>query len=132
MSDDFKTYRAINSLSIPLYEKDGKARADGKEILIQGGTNVELPADLAERALRLRSVRELTEDEQAELNPPKTEEGADVNGDPNRAEPRLPKPAANASKADWVAYAEQEGLDTSGTRDEIQARVEQAEKLEAQ
>lgn len=129
---DFKTYRAIHSLSIPLYDQEGKPRADGKETLVQGGSNVELPDDFAQRALGFRAVRELSEDEQAELNPSEPDEESEVNGDPNRAENRLPKPAANASKADWVAYAGQEGLDVSGTRDEIQARVEQAEQLEAQ
>lgn len=147
MSDDFKTYRAVNSLSIPLYDQDGKPRADGKEILVQGGSNVDLPTELAQRALDSGSVRELTDQEQAERTPPEqTEEGAEVNGTPGvgpgvqTTEPaaetdqdgRLQRPANGATKEKWVAFAEQEGLDSSGTRDEIRARYEQAEKLEAQ
>lgn len=35
---------------------------------------------------------------------------------------KLEKPKKSASKPEWVAYAEQEGVDTSGTSKEIQAR----------
>jgi hypothetical protein len=146
VSDDFKTYRAVNSLSIPLYDQDGKPRVDGKETLVQGGSNVDLPTELAQRALDSGSVRELTDQERDELNPPQTQEGAEVNGTPEAGpgaptpEPaaetdqdgRLQRPANGATKEKWVAFAEQEGLDSSGTRDEIRARYEQAEKLEAQ
>src|SRR4051794_17690813 len=80
---DFDTYRAVNSLSIPLYDEDGEPRADGREILVQGGSNVDLPAELAQRALKSGSVRELTEQERAELEPAsEPEEGSEVNGSP--------------------------------------------------
>lgn len=35
---------------------------------------------------------------------------------------KLGKPKKSASKLEWVAYAEQEGVDSSGTSKEIQAR----------
>lgn len=40
------------------------------------------------------------------------------------AEP-LPRPANSASKAEWVAYGDQEGVDTSGTRDDIRALIDE-------
>lgn len=37
---------------------------------------------------------------------------------------KLEKPKKSASKPEWVAYAEQEGVDSSGTAKEIQARFD--------
>ncbi|WP_290055658.1 hypothetical protein [Amycolatopsis solani] len=37
------------------------------------------------------------------------------------------RPASSGSKPEWVAYAKAYGVDSSGTRDEIRARVEAAE-----
>jgi len=147
---DFDTYRAVNSLSIPIFEQDGTARKDGRERLVQGGQNVDLPADLAKRAIESGSVRELTEQERAELEPAgEPEEGSEVNGSPTTGpgaevvapsadgdtetdeNGKLKRPSNGASKDKWVRYAEQEGLDPSGTRDEIRSRVEAAEMLES-
>lgn len=146
---ELETYRSVHAMSLPLLDQDGNPRGDGKEFLVQGGRNVQLLPDIAERALRSGAVRELTDEEREELQPAgEPEEGSEVNGTPEAGpgavvtptppaedtdqDGKLTRPANGASKDKWVAFAQQEGLDSSGTRDEIRARYEQVEKLEAQ
>lgn len=45
-----------------------------------------------------------------------------IENDAESTPAKLEKPKKSASKQEWVAYAEQEGVDSSGTSKEIQAR----------
>lgn len=131
-----RTLVAVRAMSLPILSKDGNPLPSGKEYLVRAGDRVEMLAENAEAALHCGAARELTDEESQPT--PEPEEGSDVNGDPLTGKDpanegaRLDKPAANAKTEDWRAFAKQEGLSDEGSRDEIRARVEAAEKLEAQ
>ena len=134
---ELQTIRMVRAMSIPLLV-DGKPHPQGKERLVLPGQNVEMESELAARALEYGAARELTDEEKAAAEGPEEREGDEVNAGSASAKKaqeqaaadaaRLQRPADDASYADWVAYAKQQGVKASGTKEEIQGRVADKEK----
>lgn len=131
-----KRYLAVPSLSVPRYDDAGKITS--KNQFVRGGEEVELDTELhkefIERGLKSGALVEAPDKQE-----PEATEGSEVNGPgadtligtpalDGNTEGRLARPAEDASYAEWVAFAKQEGLDTSGGKAAIQQRAEQKEK----
>lgn len=135
-----KTYRTVHAMSLPLLDEDGNPREPRKEILVHAGQDIQLSPEIAGQALRIGAVRELTGDEERaarpaeqENVPPSTTEQIGEGKEPMSVTPaKLERPANNARTEDWIAFAQQEGVDPTGTRAEIIARIDAVGKLEAQ
>jgi hypothetical protein len=132
-------YKAVATLSVPRY--DSKGEVTNRNDLVRAGDTLRLDPDLhaefLQRGLESGAIREV---EVAE--PQQPEEGSEVNGPGTAALTTFPtpvqdesdggeypvRPGPNESTEKWREYAESRGIDGSGKRSEIQARVQEADQ----
>lgn len=147
-------YKTVPSLSIPRYNDEGKITTSnhfvrGGDLIPEGALDQKHHAEFLRRGLESGAIREVEDPAETELE---SAEGSEVNGpgtavlqtfpvvsDPD-AKTEHPvedggeypvRPNDNDSTEKWSKYAESRGLDGSGKRAEIQARVRHLDEEEA-